>query len=177
MKDTAAYKFISDFYGDRVANRSQVKLMNHIDEGIEILTMIGASDDAKEAFCMHPIVQSQDDLERNQNWVLDIDPNVLRPRVMLLAMEYRNIANQYLSHRAINGIDEIVLSPIKDVNDMLIADKIQNYKDFLIYHQATHPRSRELTHYFCNWLKRLDIVDVFETYYGLKTSSWTKVTK
>lgn len=177
MKNTAAYRYISEYYGDRVAARSQVKLINHIDEGLEILTMIGASDDAKEAFCMHPIIQNSDDLAKNYAWAFDIDPIYVSGRVMLLAMEYRNIANQYLSHREIDSLDDIVLSPIPEVNDMLIADKIQNYKDFLIYHQGNHPRSRELTHYFCNWLKKLNVIDVFDTYYTLKTSSWLKITR
>jgi len=38
-----------------------------------------------------------------------------------------------------------------------VADKIQNYKDFLIYHQKTHARSKELNEYFQNWLKKLDV--------------------
>ena len=74
-------------------------------------------------------------------------------------MEYRNIANQYLSYRKIKSIDEISLSPLKEVNEMLIADKIQNYKDFLIYHKDTHPRAKELDEYFNNWLKKLNIND------------------
>lgn len=40
---------------------------------------------------------------------------------------------------------------------MLIADKVQNYKDFEIYHKSTHPRSKELDQYFKNWLQKLNI--------------------
>jgi len=40
---------------------------------------------------------------------------------------------------------------------MLIGDKVQNYKDFLIYHHGSHERSDDLDKYFNNWLKKLDI--------------------
>ena len=46
---------------------------------------------------------------------------------------------------------------LPEVRDMLIADKIQNYKDFLFYHKGTHPRSRELEEYFKNWFGILGI--------------------
>lgn len=168
MIQTPAYSYIKDHYADRVANRSQVPLINHIHEGIEVLTMIGASDDAKDAFCLHPLVQSDSDLAANHNWLFNVDPSIMSSRAIILALEYRNIANQYLSFRAIDNISEIVLSPLEEVNHMLIADKVQNYKDFIIYHSGTHSRSRELHHYFCNWLKRLNAVEIFETYFGLK---------
>jgi hypothetical protein len=74
-------------------------------------------------------------------------------------MEYRRVANNYLSKRMINSIDEIELSPLKDVNDMLIADKVQNRKDFELYHLDTHERSDVLDQYFKNWLIRLGITE------------------
>lgn len=71
------------------------------------------------------------------------------------------MANEYLSTRSITNIDEIRLSPLKVVNDMLIADKIQNRKDFELYHEGKHPRSEELAQYFRNWLERLGISEEF----------------
>ena len=38
---------------------------------------------------------------------------------------------------------------------MLYADKIQNEKDFKIYHEVTHERSKELREYFDNWINKL----------------------
>jgi hypothetical protein len=40
---------------------------------------------------------------------------------------------------------------------MLIADKIQNRKDFELYHKDIHERSDELKQYFFNWLWRLGV--------------------
>lgn len=145
------YQKISAYYGNKVARRSKVFLMNHIDEGIAILRKIKASEEAIRAFCLHPMVQSDEDLKLN--YPLDpIDSNIV-----LLAMEYRSVANEYLSFRKVKNLKEIRLSPLKDVNDMLIADKIQNYKDFLIYHKNKHARSKDLNYYFKMWIKKLKI--------------------
>ncbi len=76
---------------------------------------------------------------------------------LLGTMEYRNIANQYLSQREIKSLDEINLSPLEFVNLAIRADKIQNYKDFILYHKETHPRSKELNLYFNNWLRKFNI--------------------
>lgn len=101
----------------------------------------------------------------SKNW--ESIKSKFEPEVLGLAMEYRNIANAYLSHRKIKNISEISLSPIADVNHMLIGDKIQNYKDFLIYHHGTHDRTEELDQYFKNWLKKLEVSEsTFETIYG-----------
>jgi hypothetical protein len=146
------YRIISDFYGGKIANRSGVQLMNHIDEGLFILEKIRASDIAKKAYCLHPIVQDDESLKNNKSLLKDISSDVI-----ISSIEYRSVANEYLSKRNINSIDEIRLSPLKDVNDMLIADKIQNRKDFELYHLGKHDRSFELDQYFKNWLKKLEI--------------------
>ena len=153
------YKYISDYYGNKTAKRSGVELMNHIDEGLAILNFLNLSEDnfaIAPAYCLHPILQSDKDLLDNCSSILNSDI-YLDSLVLMYVMEYRSVANEYLSGRKINSIDEIRLSPLKGVNNMLIADKIQNFKDFQLYHQNTHPRSKELTEYFNNWLKKLGI--------------------
>ena len=150
------YQVISDFYEGDTAKRSGVQLMNHIDEGLYILNKIGASDIAKRAYCIHPILQSDEMLSDNFSYNMVIAP-LRDPLVLIAAMEYRSVANEYLSKKEIASIDEIRLSPLKDVNDMLIADKIQNRKDFELYHLDKHPRSKELELYFKNWMDRLGI--------------------
>lgn len=151
------YRIISDFYGDRIAKRSGVQLMNHIDEGLYILEKIGASEEAKKAYCLHPIVQDDESLKENLHLLKDIDYCVI-----INSIEYRSVANAYLSYRAVNLLyDEVRLSPLKDVNDMLIADKIQNRKDFELYHLGTHDRSKQLDKYFKNWLEVLEVSEDF----------------
>ena len=145
------YLLIANFYGSQKAERSGVYKMNHIDEGLAILEQIGASDLAKRAYCLHPIYQSDADFAEN------CDKFVVDKEVLVRVLEYRSVANEYLSTRTINHTSEIRLSPLKDVNDMLIADKIQNRKDFELYHKDTHERSDELKQYFFNWLWRLGV--------------------
>lgn len=153
------YLLIRDFYGERKARRSQVPLINHINEGIEILKSIKASEEAIKAYCLHPVFQADADLEQNSSLAKEQDPYV-----MMLTMEYRQTANAYLSHRTIKSLDDIALSPLKEVNDMLIADKIQNFKDFMKYHYDTHERSQDLHRYFKNWFDKLGIPAlVFDT--------------
>ena len=153
--NSKAYQKISEFYGDRKANRSQVFLMNHIDEGLAILQWVGADEFAKQAFCLHPILQNDNDFAAN--WEMDFQG--IHSKVLILCMEYRKVANAYLSTRSIKSIEEISLSPTLQVNQMLTADKIQNYKDFLIYHKKSHIRSVELEQYFKNWLDKLEIIE------------------
>ncbi len=156
MIKTFEYNFIKEYYKNKKAKRTGVDYMNHIDEGIKILESIDASSLAKRAYCLHPIFQSDGDLLKNYDILMNYYPNY---KVILCAIEYRNIANDYLSRKEINSLTDIKLSPLKDVNDMLIADKVQNKKDFMKYHYGTHPRSEELLNYFNNWLKRLGISD------------------
>lgn len=153
--DTPEYQMINKYYGTRSPKRAPVFLMNHIDEGLLILKGLNATPNAMRAFCLHPLLQDDDELTCHlQEVVANADPGAL-----VLAMEYRSVANAYLSQRTINSIEEIALSPLYHVNLMLKADKIQNRKDFTLYHKATHRRSAELEQYFQNWLERLNVTD------------------
>lgn len=145
------YQIIKDYYGTRTAQRSGVPLINHIDEGVEILRMIDASENTIRAYCLHPILQNDTDLRNNRELVKNVNYEVL-----ILTMEYRKTANAYLSYRTIKSIDEIELSPLDEVNQMLWADKLQNKKDFMKYHFGKHHRSSELDLYFNNWVQRLE---------------------
>lgn len=147
------YQAVSAFYGAGRASRSRVPLMNHIDEGLVVLDEIGASDLAKRGYCLHPLFQENSALVES----IEKLPTGIDMRAIVLAMEYRWVANNYLSSHPSRAPQEIELSPLKDVNDMLIADKVQNYKDFLIYHLGTHPRSARLDQYFRQWLERLGV--------------------
>lgn len=116
------------------------------------------SDSSINAFCLHPIFQADDLFAAYGTDVINNQKRYnLYPKDIMLALEYRNIANAYLSFRKINSLSEISLSPLEEVNQMLIADKIQNYKDFMLYHYNKHERSKELYEYFHNWFSVLKV--------------------
>lgn len=155
MKDviySKEYRLIHTYYGQRKASRSQVPLINHINEGLDILEGLGASNIEGRAFCLHPLLQ--DDHALVQNWArvaLDCPADSV-----LLAMEYRRAANAYLCRDATDHYTQVEMaqavgSLLPQVRLMLIADKRQNQKDFRIYHKGTHVRSPQLERYFINW--------------------------
>lgn len=152
IKQTIEYRLIQIHYGDRTAERSGVPLINHIDEGLIVLDAISATDNSKKAYCIHPFLQKDEDLLKNYPMI----SRTVSTYVMMLAMEYRNIANQWLSDSARSPTPPN-LSPLFEVNDMLTADKVQNRKDFLKHHLDTHERSDDLNIYFTRWLGALGI--------------------
>ena len=158
LTNTAEYNLIENVYGNKKAKRTGVFYMNHIDEGLYILNKIGASYQAKLGYILHPVFQGDQDLKDIYNHT---SLEKVSYQAIINAVEYRNVANEYLSFRKIRDIEDIRLSPLKDVNHMLIADKIQNRKDFEIYHKDKHERSKELVKYFNNWMQRLDITEKF----------------
>jgi hypothetical protein len=151
---TREYQGIAALYGDKRAARSGVYYMHHIDEGLRVLRDVGASQEAMKAYCLHPVVQEDSALVANAR---DLQRYSEDPYVHMLMMEYRHIANGALSHHALTCAADIALGPMPEVADMLRADKVQNYKDFLLYHAQTHPRRDALQRYFTLWLERLDI--------------------
>ncbi len=153
IEEFKEYEMVQNYYNNSKAKRSDVYLMNHIDEGLAILNWINASELAKKAYCLHPIFQSDDEILNAST----LNFKYIESDIMLNTIEYRSVANEYLSNRTISSINEIRLSPLKDVNDMLIADKIQNRKDFELYHLGKHKRSDILDQYFKNWLQKLNI--------------------
>ena len=158
---TVEYGLVVDWYGGRVAKRSGVPLINHIHEGLTILDTIGADVVTQAAFCLHPLLQHDDDFYRMVERVAHHEG--INPFALALAVEYRSVANEFLSDKILPGDDaetaakRIRLSPLTAVNQMLIADKVQNRKDFITYHRGTHPRSAELDIYFDAWLIRLGV--------------------
>jgi len=133
-----------------------VPLINHIFEGVEILKNLGSSELAQKAFCIHPIVQNG----KGTNITKELESYEL-------ACEYRDKANAYLCKPETdyvtaslkdykNRIRKLVGSMSEDCRMMLLADKLQNRKDFLIYHYTKHERSRELFWYFNAWIDYLE---------------------
>lgn len=146
-----SYQLIELYYGSRLAKRSQVPLMNHIREGLAVLQALDADEDTQAAYCLHPYLQSDANFMAHKR-----DPRLreLPAHVLLLTMEYRRIANSYLSTAHVSAF---VGFSCPEVRQMLIADKVQNYKDFLCYHKDKHPRSEALNTYFMQWMQLLEV--------------------
>lgn len=160
MRNSTEYKLIAREYGQQRAQRSQVLLIDHIHQGLEIMDLFGATVQAKLAYCLHPLVQNWVDLEANMRKICAED--MLNPRALILAMEYRNKANRYLckpenDNLSWTQLDGIVGNLLPEVRHMLIADKIQNNKDFMLHHYGTHERSNHLAQYFLNWFRILGV--------------------
>lgn len=134
---------IKFFYNGARAKRSGVPLMNHIFEGVYILEAINASEDAICAYIIHPIAQSTEEVIDNP--------------IGILAKQYAEVANSYLCRPETDHfkVEDVPVMPRKDIRDMLFADKLQNFKDFMLYHYGTHERSKELYRYFNNWLQAM----------------------
>jgi len=153
--NSIAYQLIEKFYTDKIAS-SGAPYINHIDEGLVILKSLNCRNTVLDAFCIHPLFQEDQHLKLNYNLA---EISLLNQQVIIFAMEYRSVANEYLSNKPILNISDIRLSPIKEVNQLLIADKVQNKKNFMKYHSQTHTRSNDLLRYFNNWLKRLGVTN------------------
>lgn len=156
------YYEILKHYHKRTAARSGVPLMNHIHEGLAVIQALSTVMEydmfnAQRAYCIHPLVQSNEMFLENADWLVN---SGIPSSSVLYAIEYRNRANEWLSDKVDkNGkTGEPTGGPLNEVWAMLCADKVQNYKDFQQYH-SDHPRHEELTRYFKEWLYVLGIRD------------------
>jgi hypothetical protein len=168
------YRAIAEHYGARRAERSRVPLINHIHEGIVVISALdGTLPDGRSfgdiaacaGYCLHPLFQNDQDLHTvGQRYLRNVPHPMAGP--VMLTMEYRWRANAWLSDKVEKGAvsPQLVGGPdaggLPEVRAMLIADKVQNYKDFLLHHKGTHARSDELDVYFRTWLEHLG-VDMF----------------
>lgn len=155
--DDVHLRAIRAFYGERRAERSRVLLMNHIEEGLTILDALDARIVAKQAYCLHPLVQMDDDLARAFTTGGSLDGVRVDPLALAIALEYRRCANAHLSRHAPDTLQHVSLAPFDDVKLMLIADKVQNRRDFRRHHADTHARAAELEAYFARWLAFLGV--------------------
>lgn len=149
---------IAAYYENKVARRSNVPLINHIVEGCELLKKWKPDNVnfIRRAFCLHPLVQN------------NIDIDLTHYETFELATEYAEKANSYLCRPdtdwlIIHGDAAVLQTHLGEMSKecawMLLADKVQNQKDFRTYHWFNHERSDELEAYFNLWIKTL------KTYY------------
>lgn len=151
MAESFTYGIVSNILCQKVS-RAGVPYIRRIDEGLVILNDLNVHQSVKDAFAMHAVVQSDEDLKANSIWLTSLSSTCV-----MLTMEYRNIANQGLRERYENDPTAIKLSPLEDVNKMLIADKVQNYHSFQASYKTIHPEADRLEAYFLAWFNVLGI--------------------
>lgn len=162
-------KMIESFYSDRRAKRSGVPLIAHIYDGSRIIEsnyplikgLCRSVGELTNAFCLHPLLQDPEELESNIHMVLNHLGQDYLPEI-LLALEYRKLANSYLcrpstDHYSIDSVSRLLEFYSKDVALLLYADKVQNMCDFELFHLNAHDRSKELENYFTKWINALDV--------------------
>ena len=166
------YKTISQFYKGKKTSKN-IPYINHIDEGVGYLELMGVSDTVVNAFILHPFVQCVN-LKGTYNKTLltkseleeYVDIFELEPDVAYELLLYRKYANSYLCRPDTDGAAIMEAYSLIDTLQnhqttvrMLIADKLQNFKDFIKYRED-HERAKHLTQYFIYWLSILhNIVD------------------
>jgi hypothetical protein len=158
LESVAEYRAVAELYGDGRAARSGVRLIEHVHEGLAVLRALGAGEVVLRAFCLHPLVQADEALRATMSGARLASAD---PEAVALALEYRSVANAFLSpmetHPGYDNPLAIRRSPLAEVDAMLIADKIQNAKDFGLYHRRSHPRAAWLARYFDSWLAALEV--------------------
>jgi hypothetical protein len=161
MSYQAEYNLIKGFYGKRCAERSGLPLIQHIDEGLKILDWLGAADYIKGAFCLHPMLQADADYKANIESLCAHAYLTAGSAALTTAIEYRQRANAYLCKPSTDDwtqedIHNAVGVLFEDMRFMLTADKVQNKKDFMLYHHGQHARSDQLLRYFDQWMEYLN---------------------
>jgi hypothetical protein len=161
--DKPFYKLIQQKYQGKIAKRSGLGYMSHIQEGIFIIQLLyGDDQNLVEAYCLHPIFQN----DRLLSQLLvenSSELSLILPQTIVFCMEYRNIANSYTIKNKIKNPESIKIGSLEMIHKMLVADKIQNKKDFMKYMYLKHERpsyvkaSEHGLQYFDSWLDRLSV--------------------
>lgn len=147
MFDTIEYAAIRDYYAGVTSARSGVKKINHIIEGMELLEAWDRPPIELQAFCLHPLVQMNVDSPKTPASPLALDYAIAEDKY-LCRPENDHIEDEVQLQDRIGNISESVAW-------MLLADKVQNQKDFRKYHWFTHERAYQLEAYFNLWIKTL----------------------
>jgi hypothetical protein len=150
---------IKSFYDGKVAKRSGLPYMRHISMGLMLLKTLTNDKDVWRAWAVHPIFQMDDLL--SEALKKGLHHIVSNTKVAVLAMEYRLVANNYLTKDLwLWDKKEPKLSKIPEVNLLLVVDKIQNWYDASRYLKTSYQEElMALDSYFANWRKALGISD------------------
>ena len=143
----AALEFTKIRLQHRFAKRSGENYMLHITEGLQVLTAIGANEFTKAIFALHPFFQMQEEWAKHK-CMLALNFPML---VHAAGFDYALTANACLP--GTGRMPE--LSQWREVNQALVADKVQNYAAFKRKLDGVHTETQELHRYFRAWIDKL----------------------
>jgi len=153
------YEAIRSAYGERKAKRSGLPYLRHIDQGLLLLRFLKADDEVLRAWCLHPIFQLDElFVPLMKGDYPAVNPLQASSRILVLAMEYRAVANAFLTHD-VDRPGGPRISRIPEVNMMLVADKVQNWRDarLHLYSKIDAEKATSLNRYFLTWLNALGV--------------------
>src|SRR5689334_10398990 len=112
LKGKPYFALIERKYAGKVARRSGVSYINHIREGALILySLYGNEEDTIGAYCLHPLFQGDDYLVELVAEPESVDG--IAPRILLLGMEYRRVANGYTIKSPLREPADIDIGPLE----------------------------------------------------------------
>lgn len=152
-----SFQQISRYYGATTTKRTKLPWINHIIEGVVLIHQLNGSEPAADAFCWHPLIQSDDtyletlaEIQRYYNLNTSGD-------ALINALGYRDAANRWL-RGVVTKDNQPKKHPLEDVNIMLMADKIQNRKDFEANEKLFSVEDASSLHYYFDcWFTTLGI--------------------
>ncbi len=169
--DNPHRRLIETIYASRRTRRSKVPHRNHIDEGLMILQALQATQVEAEAFCLHAPAQISyhfgarptaasyrltEPQGPRDTWLLQTR-FPLAADAVALAWRFAVQAEAFRPNHLNDEIEPPSFTIDTAVRKLLIADKVQNRKDFERYHRDSHPRAPQLTQYFACWFALLEI--------------------
>lgn len=130
-------------------HRSKIKFYQEeeLDEGLDLLSSMEADEEAKKAFCLCFFLTKEEHL----NNFLASDLSEVKQTSILLAMEFRRLYLEFLPSSNVKAIKYVRLSSIADVNKMLTAYLMIQYKKVL----SGNRDSEEMRIFYKTWLKKL----------------------
>lgn len=152
-----SFQRISRHYGATAAQRTKLPWINHIVEGVVLIHQLGGRIGAADAFCWHPLIQSDTTyletlVEMRRHYNLNTNGEVL-----VNVLGYRDAANRWL-RGVVNKDNQPKKHPLESVNVMLMADKIQNRKDFEANERLFSVEDAASLHYYFDcWFNTLGI--------------------
>lgn len=153
--ESPEYMRISEAFSGKFSKRTGAPYMRHIDQGLTLLHVMGADATVLRAWCVHPLFQNDElFIPILKSYKYFSTESVI---VTVLAMEYRKVANAFL----VPDLELIAvpkISPIDEVNTMLIADKVQNYREVQLHRKQLEP-SEHLDRYFSKWFMSLKVTE------------------